>query len=152
VPAALNIPLTHREHSSAVTFITGHSCGDDMNWQALVAGKTTIVIYMGMIKLPEIVAKFLEHGLSPLTPAAVIENGTLQTQRSIISTVGELCAQVEAAQLTSPAIIVIGNVVSLAKYLAKSDNKEPASNMSFILEEKETANVIASTGKGGCDK
>ena len=116
VPAALGIPVTHRGLAHGVTFLTGHA-GDDSNpdWHALRATGTTLVIYMGLARLPTLVAGMLAGGFPATTPACVVENGTLPGQREVVTTVGALAQAVETAGLRSPAIIVVGEVAKLAK-------------------------------------
>jgi len=109
VPGALGIPLTHRELAHGVTFITGH--GADVDWAALVCSRTTLVIYMGLRNLKNIVCGLQAAGMDPRTPACVIENGTLGTQRQLITRLGAL----SSAGFRGPALIVIGAVVGLAR-------------------------------------
>ncbi|MEX0645176.1 MAG: siroheme synthase CysG, partial [Parvularculaceae bacterium] len=76
--AAVNMPLTHRDHAQAVTFVTGHAQGDaepDLDWTALASLGHTLVVYMGVAKAETIAAKLVRHGRPASTPAAVIENG-----------------------------------------------------------------------------
>jgi uroporphyrin-III C-methyltransferase len=114
-PASMGIPVTHRELSHGVSFITGHTQNDEApDWQALVRGGTTLVIYMGMKRLPSIVTDLLAAGLAPDTPAAAIQQGTLPQQRHIVSTVSMLPLAVQQEGLSSPGIIVVGDVVRLA--------------------------------------
>ena len=114
-PAALGIPVTHREIARGVTFVTGHTQnGREPNWQALVRSGTTLVIYMGLARLAEIIVQLRAAGMPSSMPACVIENGTLRTQRQVVGTLHSLCEGVAAARLASPAIIVIGDVVRLA--------------------------------------
>ena len=108
VPAALGIPVTHREFAHGVTFVTGH--GADLDWQALVRSKTTLVIYMGLKKLTSIVGSLLAAGMDPATPACVVENGTLFTQKDLVTTLGRL----SAGGFHGPALIVVGEVVRFA--------------------------------------
>jgi uroporphyrin-III C-methyltransferase len=115
VPATLGIPVTHREIARGVTFVTGHTKnGREPNWHALVGSGATLVIYMGLARLAEIIVQLREAGMPSSTPACVIENGTLQTQRQLVGTLRSLCEDVAAARLSSPAIIVIGAVVRYA--------------------------------------
>lgn len=115
VPATLGIPLTHRDHASGVTFITGHAReGGAICWDALARAGTTLVIYMGVGRLQEITARLLAAGMPPFTPAAAIQDGTLPTQRQILSTLGGLPGAVRRGGIESPALIVIGQVVNLA--------------------------------------
>ncbi|MES2365875.1 MAG: uroporphyrinogen-III C-methyltransferase [Pseudomonadota bacterium] len=114
-PATLGIPVTHRNWAPGVTFVTGHTRdGNSVNWAALAAARTTLVIYMGIKNLPEIVAQLIEAGLPASTPAAVIQNGTLAEQQHIKSSLGNLQAATQQAGIGSPAIMVIGEVASLA--------------------------------------
>jgi uroporphyrin-III C-methyltransferase len=115
-PAALGIPVTHRDVARGVTFLTGHARdGAEPNWQALRAGGTTLVIYMGMKRVGALVSGMLNAGFPADTPACAIRNGTLETQAEVITTLAALPAAAEAAQLDSPAILVVGEVVGLAR-------------------------------------
>jgi uroporphyrin-III C-methyltransferase len=114
-PATLGIPVTHRALTHGVTLVTGHTRdGSAPDWSALARSGTTLVIYMGMANLTSIASGLLAGGLSPQTPAAVIQNGTLPTQHSVTSTLARLVETVAAAGLGSPAIVVIGAVAALA--------------------------------------
>jgi uroporphyrin-III C-methyltransferase len=121
-PAYAGIPLTHRTHSSSVTFVTGHeSIGKyrpEVNWQAIAQGSETIVIYMGVHNLPNIVEALTGAGLSLQTPVALIRWGTRPEQEELIGTLETIVAQVEATQFEAPAIAVIGNVVKMHDILA----------------------------------
>ena len=116
VPAALGIPLTHRDLAHGVTLVTGHTCrgGSEPDWRALARSGTTLVVYMGVGNLPRIAAALVAGGLSADTPAAVIEQGTLPAQRHVITRLGRLAADVAAGGIASPALVVIGDVVRLA--------------------------------------
>ena len=109
VPAALGIPVTHRDHAHGVTFVSGH--GADLDWDALVRTKTTLVIYMGRRNVDTIVAALRAAGMDAATPACIIENGTLYTQRQLVTTLGRL----SSAGFDGPALIVIGEVVRCAR-------------------------------------
>ncbi len=120
VPASIGIPVTHREYTHGVTFVTGHTQDEESpNWSALAATGTTLVIYMGIKHLPEIVSDLLKAGMPATTPVAAIQHGTLPEQQHIVSTLAMLPMAVKQAGLASPAIIVVGDVVRLAK----ADNK-----------------------------
>jgi uroporphyrin-III C-methyltransferase len=117
VPAALGIPVTHRDYASGVTLVTGHAKAGDgsgPNWRALAATGTTLVIYMGMTKLASICGQLQAAGMRADMPAAAIQSGTLEQQRAVIATLETLSAGVAQAQLASPAIVVVGEVVRLA--------------------------------------
>jgi len=114
--AMLGIPVTHRDCAHGVTFITGHTrAGAAVNWAALAAGGTTLVIYMGMARLADIAAQLQGAGMPAATPAAVIEHGTLPSQRSLITTLAALPRQVMQHGFGSPAVVIIGDVVNHAQ-------------------------------------
>ncbi|MEO6421575.1 MAG: uroporphyrinogen-III C-methyltransferase [Candidatus Nitrotoga sp.] len=116
VTASLNIPLTHRNYTHGVTFVTGHGQGTEgPNWKALVETGTTLVIYMGMSNLGHIVQQLMANGLSADIPAAAIQNGTLPNQQQVVATLGQLESLVVAEKMASPAIVVIGEVVRFAE-------------------------------------
>ena len=122
VPASLGIPVTHREFSRGVTFVTGHTQAGELNWAALAQGGTTLVIYMGVGNLARIQVALLDAGMPARTPACAIQNGTLEKVRHVISTLAQLHADVVEAGIGSPAILVIGEVVSLATVNAVTAN------------------------------
>jgi uroporphyrin-III C-methyltransferase len=116
VPASIGIPVTHRDYTRGVTFITGHAqAGGDINWEALARSGTTLVIYMGMAQLGEITTRLALAGMAARTPACAIQHGTLQLQRQVVSTLATLAGDVARAGLGSPAIVVVGEVVNLAE-------------------------------------
>lgn len=116
VPAAVGIPVTHRAHTHGVTLVTG-TCGDgsEPNWNALAKSGTTLVIYMGLGRLLSIVARLIAGGLPPDTPAAAIASGTLANQQHVKTTLGQLPMRIVAQGLSSPAIVVVGEVAALAR-------------------------------------
>jgi len=121
-PAYAGIPLTHRGYSSSVTFVTGHECvgkyRPKVNWQAIAQGSETIVIYMGIHNLPQIIPQLLDAQLSPETPIALIRWGTCPEQENLVATLATAIAKVEETGFTPPAIAVIGNVVNLASLMS----------------------------------
>lgn len=125
VPAALGIPVTHRDYCRGVTFVTGNARnGNQPNWLGLALSGTTLVIYMGLANLPEIVKGLLGAGMSATMPVAVVQNGTLPTQRSVVSRLDQVVADVEREELVSPALIVVGDVVRFATRCAMSEIQE----------------------------
>mgnify|MGYP000271239162 CR=1 FL=1 len=114
---SLGAPLTHREHAHGVVFVTGHAKPGDSgtDWQALAAtardAKLTLVIYMGVSSAAQIQQDLLT-GLPAGTPLAVIQHATLPQQRHALTTLGALRATIEREGLGSPAVIVVGDVVS----------------------------------------
>ncbi len=118
--AYAGIPLTHRELSRQVVFITGRCSGAEPPRidPGLAADEhCTLVVYMGLGQLPAIVARLIAAGRSPDTPVAVIENGTLASQRRCLGRLDGLPERVREAGIRSPALVVIGRVVGLAPEL-----------------------------------
>ncbi|MGQ0523680.1 MAG: uroporphyrinogen-III C-methyltransferase [Betaproteobacteria bacterium] len=116
VPASLGIPVTHREFARGVTFLTGHTKdGSEPDWQALVRTRTTLVIYMGLKGLEKILSSLRAAGMDAATPACIIENGTLHSQKQRVATLGTLSGD----GFAGPALIVIGDVVRLARIAAE---------------------------------
>lgn len=118
--AYAGIPLTHRDHAHSVTFVTGHADKDGREpaWRALGQPGMTAVFYMGLARLEHIAARLVEHGASPNLPAAIIVRGTLQDQRVITGTLSTLPGLTMHSCVQSPALLVVGEVVSLHDSLA----------------------------------
>jgi len=116
VPAAAGIPLTHRGVASSFAVVTGHQradADDPIDWASLARGVDTLVVLMGLANLPTIARELIAHGRDPATPAALIERGTTEAQRTVIATLGTLVDAAAAAHLEAPVLAVIGRVVSL---------------------------------------
>ena len=113
-------PLTHREHAQAVTFVTGHLKDGSVNldWPALARPKHTVVFYMGIGAANEICREMIGHGLPSDTPAAVIRNGTLPDQQTLLATLGTLPQRILESDIKPPALIVVGSVVNLHEKLS----------------------------------
>lgn len=105
------VPLTHREHTSAVTFVTGHSV-TAIDWSKVGASET-IVLFMGLMNFPEIARELIAHGRSSATPAMAVRWATRPDQQTIVGTLADLAARIEAVGMKPPATIVIGEVVAL---------------------------------------
>lgn len=118
--AYAGIPLTHRDHAQAVQFVTGHcqKDGKEPDWQSLGRPNQTLVIYMGLLKSAHIQQRLLDAGRAADTPVAILENGTRPEQRVISGTLSQLAGLIEQHQVQSPALLVIGEVVSLQHKLA----------------------------------
>lgn len=120
-PAYAGIPVTHRLYNSSVTFVTGHEATEkyrpEVNWQAIAQGSETIVIYMGVHNLPQIIPQLLAGGMHLTTPIALIRWGTRPDQIELIGTLDTIVQQVAATEFQAPAIAVIGNVVELRSLL-----------------------------------
>ena len=115
-PAYAGIPVTHRQAGSSVTFVTGHEEIDKgrpgVDWRGLARSSDGLVIYMGLHNLRRIAEELQAGGLEATTPAAVIQQGTVQGQRHLLTTLETLADAVEAAGIGAPAIVVIGAVVA----------------------------------------
>ncbi|WP_429161852.1 siroheme synthase CysG [Aeromonas media] len=116
--AYAGIPLTHRDHAQSVRFVTAHGKGGarDLDWPLLARDKQTLVFYMGLSSCSTIREQLLAHGKGGDTPVALIERGTQPSQRVIRGTLNELPAL--AVGVESPALIMVGSVVTLADQLA----------------------------------
>ena len=120
-PAYAGIPVTHRDYSSSVTFVTGHEMAGkyrpQVKWQAIAQGSETIVIYMGVHNLPYIIEQLTKAGLNAKTPIALVRWGTRPEQTELIGTLATIVQQVEATKFEAPAITIIGKVVNLHSLL-----------------------------------
>jgi uroporphyrin-III C-methyltransferase / precorrin-2 dehydrogenase / sirohydrochlorin ferrochelatase len=113
--ASANIPLTHRKLSQSVTFVTGHVLDDEsLDWQSLAGARQTVVFYMGVGHLQQIVTKLRAAGAPAAHPAAVVERATLPEQRTFRGTLESISGIVHAANVTPPALLIVGEVVALA--------------------------------------
>ncbi|MGD8109437.1 uroporphyrinogen-III C-methyltransferase [Vibrio sp. TRT 17S01] len=117
--AYAGIPTTHRLISRGVTLITGHHCNDgsEPNWSALAAINHTMIFYMGIHKTKSIADNLIAHGVTPDKPCAIISNGTRENQSTIITTLAGLYEICKTQNPALPAIIVVGDVVSLSESL-----------------------------------
>lgn len=114
------IPLTHREFSQSVSFVTGHLKDGtfNLNWKLLSQPNQTIVIYMGLTGLNIISKNLIKHGVSHDMPAALIQQGTTKNQRVITATLSTLEQKVRQQKVVAPTLVIIGEVVSLQSELS----------------------------------
>ncbi len=116
-PAYAGIPVTHRNVSTSVAFVTGHEDPtkgrSDVDWKALANGADTLVLYMGVGRLKEISTELVAAGRSPETPVACVRWGTIPEQQTVTGTLEDIAGRVAEADLKPPAITVIGDVVAL---------------------------------------
>jgi len=119
--AYAGIPLTHRDFNSAVTFITGHGMAGELperhNWDAIARGSPVIVMYMAMKYLGEIAVRLMRNGRTPEEPVAVITQASLPDQYVLETKLGTCTVDIEKHGIKPPAMIVIGEVVSLREFL-----------------------------------
>ena len=125
--AYAGIPVTHRDYASSVAFVTGHSAAlrsdSNINWEQLATAVDTLVVYMGVAHLRQIVERLITHGRDPETPVSLVRVGTTPQQHVVQGTLTDIVQKVETAQLKSPAIIVVGEVNRLREQLRWFDNK-----------------------------
>lgn len=126
--AYAGIPLTHRDYAHSVTFVTGHADreGREPDWRALAKPGLTAVFYMGLARVEQIASQLVAHGAATSLPAAVIAQGTLQNQRVVTGTLATIAAAAAASNIQSPALLVVGEVVSLHASLAWFNSAAPA--------------------------
>ena len=118
VAASAQIPLTHRDMAQAVTFVTGHTklgAEPDLDWAALARANQTVVVFMGVGTAGTIAARLVAAGRDAATSVAVIENGTREDEIRAFGALGELSEIIQRAGIQGPALLVIGEVVALAK-------------------------------------
>ncbi|QEL15949.1 uroporphyrinogen-III C-methyltransferase [Limnoglobus roseus] len=113
--AFLDLPLTHRNYSSAVALVTGHELptkpGNRLDWKALAQFPGTLAIYMGIARLPLLVDQLVKHGRDPESPAAIVERVSTGDMRTVAATLGTLDDARRNAGLESPGLILIGEAV-----------------------------------------
>jgi len=113
--AATGIPLTHRKLAQSVTFVTGHVLDDEsLDWNALARSRQTVVFYMGVGHLQQIVSRLREAGAPGSQVVAVVERATLPEQRTLRGTLETIVTTVQAANVTPPALLIVGDVTALA--------------------------------------
>jgi len=122
VPAYAGIPVTQRTIAAQVTIVTGHEdpakSGTDLDWAHLARTPGTLVFLMGVSSLEANMARLVEEGMAPDTPAAVVASGTRPAQRTVSGTVGTIAAAAAGAAIRPPAITLVGQVASLHERLA----------------------------------
>ena len=148
VPAYAGIPLTHREHTSTVAFITGHEDPtkdtSDIAWDKLATGAGTLVFLMGVGNLEKIAFRLMEHGRAPETPVAVIRKGTVAEQRTVTGCLKDISEIAEKEKIRAPAVIVVGDVVHLRKELNWFEEKPLFGKRIIVTRAREQASEFLS--------
>ncbi len=146
VPAYAGIPLTHREWTSTVAFVTGHEePGKEesaIDWKALSSAAGTLVFLMGVARLAEIAAQLIRAGRDPRTPAAVIRWGTRPEQETVTAPLEEVAKRAAERGLQPPALLVVGEVVRLRERLNWFDNRPLFGRRVAVTRAREQASEL----------
>jgi uroporphyrinogen III methyltransferase/synthase len=141
IAAYSGVPLTHREHTSAVTFVTGHSV-DAIDWSKVGASET-IVLFMGLMNFPAIARELIKHGRSPQTPAMAVRWATRPDQHTLTGTLEDLPARIEQAEMRPPATIVIGQVVGLRERFSWFEKLPLFGQRIIITRDRRQSSMLA---------
>lgn len=146
VPAYAGIPLTHRKLASSFAVITGQETpdkeGPGIAWDRIATAVDTLVFLMGMENLKLIVEKLIKYGRPPSTPVALIRWGTLPRQHTLVGTLGDIVAKVEAADFRPPAVIIVGDVVTLHQHLKWFTSKPLFGKRVLVTRPRHQANKL----------
>jgi uroporphyrinogen III methyltransferase/synthase len=146
VPAYAGIPVTHRDHCSSLHIITGHERPDknesSVDFEALARLEGTLVFLMGIKNLDEICKNLIKHGKDPMTPAAVIEKGTTTAQRNVSANLESLYQRAAEMGIESPAVTIIGDVVSLGDKLKWYKKGKLAGKKVLVTRAREQASEL----------
>ena len=144
--AYAGIPLTHRQLTATLAFVTGHEDPhkeeSSIDWESLSRGIGTLVFYMGIKNLPDITQKLIAHGKSPDTPVALIRWGTTPGQQTVTGTLDDIAERVKKAGLKAPAIIVVGDVVQLRENLKWFETRPLLGKRIVVTRAREQASDL----------
>lgn len=148
VPAYAGIPVTDRRCASSFAVITGHEDADKtestLDWRGIAHGADTLVFLMGLSNLPDITARLIAHGRRSDLPAACIQQGTTLQQRTVVGTLADIAERVREAGIKSPAITVVGEVVSLRDTLNWFETRPLFGKRILVTRSREQASELAS--------
>jgi uroporphyrinogen III methyltransferase / synthase len=146
VPAYAGIPVTHRRYTTLVTFITGHEDptkeASTIPWAALGQNPGTLVFLMGVKNLGENCRRLIEAGRAAETPAAVIQSGTMLTQRTVVGTLADIAQRAQEADIKPPAVLVVGGVVELAATLKWWENRPLWGKTAVVTRSRDQASRL----------
>lgn len=146
VLAYAGIPLTHRNVAAVAVLVTGHEDptkeSPSVNWRELATVDATLVIFMGNRRLADIADTLIAGGRDPDTPTAVIEWGTWPNQRTVVGSLHTIAAAVKARKVQSPALIVVGEVVSLREHLNWFEAKPLFGRRVLITRSREQSGAL----------
>ncbi len=147
VPTYAGIPLTHREHTASVAFVTGHEDPTKpesrVHWDHISTGIGTLVFFMGMKNIQSIVDNLISHGRNPETPIALIQWGTRTDQKVVTGVLKDIVPKVKEAKLGPPTIIVVGEVVHLREKLNWYESKPLFGRRIIVTRSRDQASVFA---------
>jgi uroporphyrinogen III methyltransferase/synthase len=154
--AFAGIPITDRRHGASFAVVTGHKdptkVARETRWDLLARAADTLVILMGMRNLDQIVGRLLDAGRSPATPSAVVMSGTLPSQRVVTAPLGELVARAEQEGVAAPAVVVVGDVVSLRDALAWFERQPLFARRVLVTRAPEQAGeLVAALANAGAE-
>jgi len=148
VPAYAGIPVTHRDFTSSFAIVTGHEDPtkneSNINWDKISTATGTIVFLMGIANIKLIKDKLIENGRSKDTPAAVIRMGTRIEQQTVVGTLENIDQKVKESGITSPALIIIGEVVKLREELMWFENKPMFGKRVLVTRARNQASELSS--------
>jgi uroporphyrinogen III methyltransferase/synthase len=138
--------LTHRHLASSVAYLTATESPEkdreSHDWSKLATGPETLVVFMGLGRLRSLMALLVEHGRSPSTPVALVQDASLPTQRTVTGTVGDIADRAEREDLHTPVLIVVGEVVSLRESLRWFDRKPLFGKRVLVTRPEEQARTL----------
>jgi uroporphyrinogen III methyltransferase / synthase len=147
--AYAGIPVTHRDDASAVAFVTGHEDPEKeesaLDWEALARFPGTLVFYMGVKRLGDNAAALIAAGRDADEPAAAVERGTMEGQRSVVATLGTLAEAVAREEVKAPALIVVGPVVARRESLAWLERRPLHGRRVVVTRARAQASGLAKT-------
>ncbi len=150
--AYAGIPVTHRDHASVLTIATGHQAWapgaaapdvPNLPWEALARQGGTLVFVMAVRQLAGVLGALVDAGLDPATPAALVQRGTLGTQRTVEGTAATLAGRVRAAGIVPPAVLVVGTVVSLRERVRWFEERPLFGRRVVVTRPREQAGDLA---------
>jgi uroporphyrinogen III methyltransferase/synthase len=150
--AYAGIPVTHRDDASAVAFVTGHEDPEKeasaIDWEALARFPGTLIFYMGVKRLASNAAALIAAGRDAEEPAAAVERGTMEGQRTVVATLGTLAEAVEREGIGAPALIVVGPVVRRRETLAWLERRPLYGRRVVVTRARAQASGLAARLRG----
>ena len=141
--AYAGIPLTHRDFTASVAFVTGQEGKDkdetSIDWERLSLGSGTVVFYMGITSLRRNMRRMVEHGRCPATPVALVRWATTTNQQVLTGTIGDIADKAEHAGFKPPAVTIVGDVVNLREKLRWFDNRPLSSRRIIVTRSSDQA-------------